>query len=304
MRLGLGLSLSSVSGQSLSLSVQSTANGGDTFTATASGGSGTGYTYDWTSNAPRSIVGASSGVVVAGLQSGTSTLRVTDSLGHTATANIVVTGIASLHNDYDSYYVTQASNLVSNIANGVSGGQDLVQATGGSQPSYSASDAAYAGLVGSPPMVTTPGGKVIASAADTVAQPYASFFVGQFAAGNPAYGWGGGGGPFVQDNAGNTELLAGTALTDPVAHTSPSAIVTFCNGTSSFVGNKDFVTGGTTGNAGTTGMSLSTLFGAGGFNNSSAKMRKWITKSGANFTSGEKTMLKNWALNACGITVT
>jgi len=63
---------------------------GGHITFIATGGSGTGYTWTKQTDASGMTLGASDGTYTAGPASGTDTIKVTDSLGNTDTANIVV----------------------------------------------------------------------------------------------------------------------------------------------------------------------------------------------------------------------
>ena len=282
-------------------------NGGDKQTLNVSGGVAP-YTFDIPTNPSFSSVGTASGasvVIVAGLVSGTTIVRVTDSLGHTATCSIVVTGIASPHGMWDLAFNVTQSGTISNIKNQISS-HDLAQATGGSQPSYTAADAAYTGSIGAQPVATTAGGKFMATNADALAQPWSTLIIGQWSGGggNLAFSWGStGGGPFIQDSGTGVRLFAGTALIDNVAHNVPGACVTIVNGNSSFSSFNDFLTGGVSGAAGAQTKGVFQIFGAGGFNIGSAKMGHAFIKAGV-FSAGELTMCSNFAKNRFGITVT
>ena len=82
-------------GVSISPSTVVVARGG-TQAFTGSGGSSTGYAWALATNASGGNINASTGIYTAGATAGTDVVRLTDSLGNTATRNVTVTGALSI----------------------------------------------------------------------------------------------------------------------------------------------------------------------------------------------------------------
>lgn len=193
------------------------------------------------------------------------------------------------------------------LATGVSqwndliGSAHLVQATGGNQPSYNATDAGYNGQATLQASTT---GKFLAASGVVTSQPFAIWFVGEFStAGNIIFALAAGN-PYLVNSAGNVAVYAGTSLSSGVAANAKHATLAVVNGGSSFIGADNWLTGGTSGAAGASAGSAIGAFGqSNGAFTSVGKIAEVVIQTSVP-TVGEKTAMAAYVLARYGITVT
>jgi hypothetical protein len=210
----------------------------------------------------------------------------------------------------DASLVTLSSGKVAALTVRGGGGdanKNLAQATGGSQPTYNATDAAY----NNRPTMSFNSSQLhsVGNWAASLAQPFTIYLVGQSASGHAQQA-------FFDDSAGTTviyatdtsndlAIYAGVSLSSSTVTTNPSVMCLVFNGASSAIYVNDATTAKATGNASGAAL-VSAVLG----DNASAstplvgKIADHIVYAGAHNHANRSAVMSAYAAAWFGITVT
>lgn len=193
------------------------------------------------------------------------------------------------------------------IATGVSQWNDLIgtahliQSTGANQPAYNATDAGYNGQA---TVQSTAATMYLAAAGAVAAQVFTVWFVGQSGSSGQVIFALAAGAPYLVNSSGKMAMYAGAVLGSNVLANAKHATLAIFNGTTSFIGVDNWLSGGVAGPAGAAnGSAIGAFAQSNGVAGSIGKIAEVVIQAGTP-TPDERAAMAAYFFDRYGIVVT